>query len=782
MMTWYKNLKTMWKLMIGFAAVGAILGVVGYMGIANLGKINENVDNVNNVQLKPLMMLTKIRGMVHQMRGWTATSVVFMSKKEMMETALKKVEEVKAQIVLEDEAFVKTIRAPEVRQAHEEFWKLYLDYVAARDRTGERVKAGDLKGAIDALLAAAPKYAATVDAVNRVVDMKVKVAQGKYDESQQIYADSKMMLTVLVVGGVALGLFVGWVIARMLSRSLADVEAAAGKMAAGDYAARSSVECADEVGRLAQAFNRMAAEIQGFIGRMEKANTDMVRLKTALEQASTNIMMSDAEDKVVFVNKAAVGTLRAVESELRTYIPGFEVEKVVGGSIHRYHKDPAAIKEILKGLGPGQVRKGEIKPGPFVFAHQTRGIFDEKGEKVGHLVEWSDVTAERKAQGILENLITAAAGGHLAERLKVEAFPQGMRPMAEGINKMLDSVVDSLTKVVTAVKAGAEGVSHGASEINAGTTDLSQRTSEQAAALEETSSAMEEMTSTVKQNADNAKQANQLAIAARSVAEKGGDVTHRAVQAMGEINTSSQQIAEIITVIDEIAFQTNLLALNAAVEAARAGEHGRGFAVVAAEVRNLAQRSATAAKEIKGLINESMRRVEDGSALVNQCGKTLEEIVGSVKRVTDIIAEISAASQEQASGVEQTNKAVIQMDQTTQQNAALVEQSAAACESLVAQAGSLLSLMEAFKMKDGKVAEMAAVEMRADGTAGGPAERSQRPAVAAQKAGGGNGSKGKSGAPGAARKGEPAAVGTTAARVAGNGRAGHAANDDFEEF
>jgi methyl-accepting chemotaxis protein len=212
---------------------------------------------------------------------------------------------------------------------------------------------------------------------------------------------------------------------------------------------------------------------------------------------------------------------------------------------------------------------------------------------------------------------------------------------------------------------------------------------------------MEEMTSTIKQNADNAKQANQLAVAAREVAEKGGMVTEKAVEAMDEINRSSKKIADIINVIDEIAFQTNLLALNAAVEAARAGEQGRGFAVVASEVRNLAQRSATAAKEIKSLINESVQKVGDGSELVNRSGQTLEEIVHSVKRVTDIIAEISAASQEQAAGIDQVNKAVMQMDQGTQQNAALVEQATSASQSMAQQAQDLLAQVEFFKVPEG---------------------------------------------------------------------------------
>jgi methyl-accepting chemotaxis protein len=256
----------------------------------------------------------------------------------------------------------------------------------------------------------------------------------------------------------------------------------------------------------------------------------------------------------------------------------------------------------------------------------------------------------------------------------------------------------SLSDMVRQIKVTAGAVHRGAEEISQGNANLSQRTEEQSSSLEETASSMEEMTSTVKQNADNAGQANQLATAARDQAEKGGAVVGKAVRAMTEINESSKKIADIIGVIDEIAFQTNLLALNAAVEAARAGEQGRGFAVVATEVRSLAGRSATAAKEIKDLIQDSVRKVEDGSALVTQSGQTLEQIVASVKKVSDIIAEIAAASREQSSGIEQVNKAVMQMDEMTQQNAALVEEATAASQSMAEQAAQLNTLMEHYQI------------------------------------------------------------------------------------
>ncbi|MCB1764837.1 MAG: HAMP domain-containing protein [Candidatus Competibacteraceae bacterium] len=264
-----------------------------------------------------------------------------------------------------------------------------------------------------------------------------------------------------------------------------------------------------------------------------------------------------------------------------------------------------------------------------------------------------------------------------------------MRGMATRLRDIVSNVIHS-TDQLTAVAA----------EIAQGSADLSQRTEEQASALEETASSMEELTSTVKHSANNAGQANQLADAARSQAEQGERIVDQAVVAMSAINASSRKIADIIGVIDEIAFQTNLLALNAAVEAARAGEHGQGFAVVADEVRKLAQRSADAAKEIKTLITDSVTKVEDGSQLVERSGQTLQEIVTAIKKVSDIVAEIATASREQANGIEQVNKAVLQMDQFTQQNAALVEQTAAASQTMGVQTRELQQLMGFFTLDE----------------------------------------------------------------------------------
>jgi methyl-accepting chemotaxis protein len=341
------------------------------------------------------------------------------------------------------------------------------------------------------------------------------------------------------------------------------------------------------------------------------------------------------------------------------------------------------------------------------------------------------------------NIADRIASGELGNDVRVGSQDE--------LGSLLDSLrrMDSkLVEIVGDVRGSADAVGSAARQLSHGNDDLSQRTQEQAAALEETASSMEQMTATVKQNADNARQANQLAVGAREQAERGGAVVHRAIGAMGEINTSSRRIADIIGVIDEIAFQTNLLALNAAVEAARAGEQGRGFAVVATEVRNLAQRSASAAKEIKGLINDSVDKVKVGSALVDESGKTLSEIMDSVKKVTDIVAEIAAASEEQSQGIEQVNNAITQMDNVTQQNAAVVEQSSAASKAMQEQSSTLVAQIGYFKLGKGSSAH----EIRHGDTA---AMVAHRPAVANHR---------PMTRPAVARK--PAAAATAAARPA----------------
>ena len=446
------------------------------------------------------------------------------------------------------------------------------------------------------------------------------------------------------------------------------------------------------------AIDRRRAESQA------RAAAENARIRTALDNVSGNVMLADADHNIVYMNKAVVAMLHAAAVDLRRELPHFDPDKLIGSSIERFHQQPSQQQMLAQMRGR---LISELRIGARRLRIIANPVLDAQGVRIGTVVEWIDRTEELAVEEEVNAIVNAAQDGDLTGRIDTRGKLGAFATLSVGINGLLDNMMG----VVRQIKAAAAEVHGGAEEISKGNINLSQRTEEQASSLEQTAASMEQMTATVKQTADNASQANQLAMAARAQAEKGGAVVGSAVQAMGAINGASKKIADIIGVIDEIAFQTNLLALNAAVEAARAGEQGRGFAVVATEVRNLAGRSASAAKEIKGLIQDSVAKVNEGCKLVDESGRTLEEIVNAVKKVTHIVAEISAASREQSSGIEQVNQAVMQMDQTTQQNAALVEQAASTSQAIVEQAQALSEIIARYRLGDEQVAP---VERRAN--------------------------------------------------------------------
>ncbi len=355
-----------------------------------------------------------------------------------------------------------------------------------------------------------------------------------------------------------------------------------------------------------------------------------------------------------------------------------------------FQDDMAALIQLQLDVGKDEYTKSQAR---YETSRLTAIITVALGSLVGIVMGAWLIT------GITRSLAKAL---HLAQRVaEGDLTVKVSNTSNDEVGKLLTAMgamTEKLVGIVGQVRTGTETIATGSSQIASGNLDLSSRTEQQAASLEETASSMEELTSTVKQNADNARQANQLAVTASGVAVKGGAVVSQVVDTMGSINDSAKKIVDIIAVIDGIAFQTNILALNAAVEAARAGEQGRGFAVVATEVRSLAQRSAAAAKEIKTLIGDSVDKVDAGSKLVAEAGSTMNEIVASVRQVTDMMGEIMAASQEQSAGIEQINQAISQMDEVTQQNAALVEEAAAAAASMQEQAGHLAQTVSFFKL------------------------------------------------------------------------------------
>jgi methyl-accepting chemotaxis protein len=543
------------------------------------------------------------------------------------------------------------------------------------------------------------------DAANNSIDGFIALSNASYDvmyseidkrASQQAMSRNLTALTVAVTIGLALAL--SYLITRALTGPMQRAITVFGQISNGQYNNVITHSSVDEVGQVLRALDDMQAKLRAQIEAERAQAEENARVRAALDNVSSNVMVADQNFKIIYTNQAIRTTLSEAESDIRKDLPQFSSASIMGSPVDVLSKNPSADRRLYQDLRGANT--SEVTLGRRTFRVIANPVSDSHGNRAGTVLEWTDRTQEVGVEGEMQSMLSGVLSGDLERRIDLSGKQAFFRAMSEGVNHLADNMAD----VVRSVKGAASEVYRGAEEISQGNANLSQRTEEQSSSLEETASSMEEMTSTVKQNADNAGQANQLAVAARDQAEKGGAVVSQAVRAMADINDSSRRIADIIGVIDEIAFQTNLLALNAAVEAARAGEQGRGFAVVASEVRSLAGRSATAAKEIKDLIQDSVKKVSDGSLLVTQSGQTLEQIVASVKKVSDIVAEIAAASREQSSGIEQVNRAVMQMDELTQQNAALVEEATASSQAMADQARELNEMMARYRVAGGDAA------------------------------------------------------------------------------
>jgi methyl-accepting chemotaxis protein len=565
-------------------------------------------------------------------------------------------------------------------------------------------------------------------------------ASGKalYLESGASYLSTVKLLIGLSVFVTALVAFFAFFFIRSITQPIARAVDVADAVAGGKLDNPISHRGNDEVTHLFAALEKMQNELHERIESERRAAMATQRVKTALDVSSNSVMLADPNGVVIYANAAVLNMMRQAEADLRKDLPQFRADQMVGSNIDAYHKNPAHQRALLSGLTAQH--STEIRVGGRYFSLVATPIID-RGQRLGTVVEWRDRTAEVRIEGEVSSIIDAAVAGDFSKRLDAASMTGFFRQLGQGVNALLEanasalqdvggvlsrlsqgnltekisanyrgtlgelkddanSTVDNLREIVLQLKSATDAINTAAKEIASGNQDLSGRTEEQASSLEETASSMEQLTSTVKQNADNALKANELAGNAQHVAEKGGQVVAQVVYTMSSIAESSHKIADIIGVIDGIAFQTNILALNAAVEAARAGEQGRGFAVVATEVRSLAQRSAAAAKEIKGLIADSVDKVESGNKQVEQAGLTMEQVVSSIKSVAKIMADISEASREQSAGIEQVSLAVSQMDEVTQQNAALVEEAAAAAESLEEQAQALAQAVSVFVLNE----------------------------------------------------------------------------------
>jgi methyl-accepting chemotaxis protein len=610
------------------------------------------------------------------------------------------------------------------------------------------------------------------DGVDNLIKLQLDVANSEYQAAQSRYSMMRDLSIGLITIGIVLALSLGFMVIRGLVRSLELAKNQLLRISQGHYHDVIDVKQADEVGLLLYAMKSMQIRMGFEVSDARRLANEAMRVKVALDNVGTGVMIADRDRNIIYMNKSVTELLTKVENDLRKVMPNFSVANLMGANIDQFHKNPAHQQQLLASFT--KTHNTEITVAGHTFGLSACPVINDNGERLGSAIEWRDRTAEVAVEKEVADIVNAAANGDFTRRISMEDKEGFFKQLGTGMNKLMETsaagldevvrvlgalakgdltetitneyhgtfgqlkddsntTVEQLTEVIQRIKEAGDTINTASKEIAAGNTNLSQRTEEQASSLEETAASMEELTSTVKQNAENAKQANQLAAGASDIAVKGGEVVGQVVTTMSSISESSKKIVDIISVIDGIAFQTNILALNAAVEAARAGEQGRGFAVVASEVRNLAQRSAAAAKEIKTLINDSVDKVSVGTDLADKAGKTMDEVVNSVKRVTDIMAEISAASAQQSSGIEQVNQAITQMDDVTQQNAALVEEAAAAAESLEEQAQELATLISTFKLSN-DVSSSTSREVAVRPQRAPVASSAPRPAAAKSKA------------------------------------------------
>ncbi|WP_372163350.1 methyl-accepting chemotaxis protein [Xanthomonas axonopodis pv. cyamopsidis] len=683
------------RLAAAFAVLIVLSGLIALIGYRGLTSARALVDGIVNQNMAKIRLSNDMMN-ANFIIGTQLRNLVLPTSDEENRQFVAKIQSAHADYNKAREALYAMPASEQGKILRAEIDARRAEVKGLNDKVMDLVMTGHSDEALPFLLnKAAPAMQVWQDKIAENIALQEKqaadasaVAFKSMDDSRKLLIGGSL-LVVLLSGAL------GVLITRSLTQPLSRATRAAESIAGGQLDNDVDTQFNDEAGRLLKAMSKMQQQLRNLLS----AQTDMARRHDE-GQISFRIdaeafpgeygrMASDTNNLVAshiaaklklaqIMGRYAIGDL----SEDMDKLPGEKA--VLTDTMAQVKSNLSAMNTEIKHLATSAANgdfsaRGDAER----FQYDFRVMVDSLNTLMS--------TADGNLQS-LSGLLQSIAAGDLIARMSGE-FHGVFAQMRDDAN----ATATQLAEIVSGIKASATSIRGAASEIAAGNQDLSQRTEQQAANLEETAASMEELTSTVKQNAESARQANQLAIGAARVAAQGGQIASKVVETMSGIESSSRKIADIISVIDGISFQTNILALNAAVEAARAGEQGRGFAVVASEVRTLAQRSTAAAKEIKSLIDDSVQRVAEGSLLVHSAGTTMAEIVTSVQRVTDIMGEISAASQEQSSGIEQVNQTVTQMDETTQQNAALVEEATAAARALEEQALGLTEAVAVFK-------------------------------------------------------------------------------------
>ncbi|MEB1527921.1 methyl-accepting chemotaxis protein [Xanthomonas sp. WHRI 7945] len=696
-MNFFKQLKIRDKLIFAFALTTLLTVVLGVFTYSRTTLAMTELRRIEADWVPATQALAEVRAQLGEFRTYELAQIARAGDPEAVADYFKRMQKVRTEVAKNQAIIERVMQEKQQAQMYAGVKEKLDGYLHSNSLMGDALRAGDVVGA-QAISdkQSRPQRRELFERIVALTDYNVAQLNQEMDTINAQLARTKLLIVALLALTIAAAAGIGWLIARGIARQLEAARQLSRAIASGELDSAVRTRSNDEIGQLMgdmldmrarireviDAQNQMAqrheqgtisyrmdeSAFPGDYGQMVKATNDLVASHVAVKLRLVQI-----------IQRYAIGDL----TEDMDRLPGEKavLTEAMDTAKANLMAMNVQVKQLAEAAAAGDFSaRGDATH----FQYDFRAMV----QNLNAMMEVSDHTL-----GELSQLLQAIAAGDLSVRMRGE-FQGVFARMRDDAN----ATAEQLAGIVGRIQTAAASINVASSEIAAGNDDLSRRTEQQAASLEETAASMEELTSTVKQNAEHARQANQLAVGAAAVASQGGDVVSQVVTTMSGIETSSKKIADIISVIDGIAFQTNILALNAAVEAARAGEQGRGFAVVASEVRTLAQRSAGAAKEIKGLIDESVTRVSEGSALVGKAGQTMQEIVTSVQRVTDIMGEISAASQEQSAGIEQVNQTVTQMDEATQQNAALVEEATAAARTLQTQANQLSATVAEFKL------------------------------------------------------------------------------------